>query len=290
MSISQIVLGSRKVDYREWAGMAAQCTLAVGMMHFIPFISGTLMAHSIEQFVSAFLTAAAWPLSPAFAVVLHAPMIALVTSLMKERPNLRDSRWIFFGLWIWLGMQFASLAYGRAGGFVTSSRYLDFFLVGLILNFTAVLRLLPDRPRLSVSCLGSAWLLALSIGAAHEAILKTAPAVAEKHRINDIETRNVRGYVTTGDVDFLYGKPKLEIPYPDAKRLQILLDTPEIRAILPPTLVDDGVPVRRFVVSLRDLFLSHGPFLVVVGVALFFFGMSRPRQKVAVSALKRHRH
>jgi len=283
MSISQIVLGSRKLDYREWVGMAAQCTLALGMMRFIPLVSGTLMAHSIGQFVSAFLMAAAWPLSPAFAVVVHAPMIALVASLMKERPNLGDNRWIFFGLWIWLGMQFASLAYGRANGFVTSSRYLDFFLVGLILNFTVVLRLLPDRPRLSIYFLTSAWLLVISIGLVHEAIHNTVPSVVEKHHINDIETRNVRGYLTTGDFGFLNGKPPLAIPYPDANRLRTLLDTPVIRAILPPTLGEHGVPARRFVVSLRNLFLVYGPFLMVVGIALTFFGISFPRQEVTAT-------
>jgi hypothetical protein len=284
MSISQIILGGRKSGFREWTGIAAQCTLALVMILFIPRLPyhDSLKAHSIEQFVSAFLTAAAWPLSRAYAVVLHAPMIALIASLIKDRPHLRDSRWIFVGLWIWLGTQFVSLAYGRAV-YVIPSRYLDFFLVGLILNFTALLRLLPDRPRLSVSFLASVWLLAISIGAAHEAVLKADTDVAEWHRRTDIETRNVRGYVTTGDFDFLKEKTLPEIPYPDPDRLRFVLDAPEVRAILPPTLVDDGVPVRRPVVSLRDLYLSHGPFLVVVGITLFFFGMSCSRQEVTTT-------
>jgi hypothetical protein len=273
MSIFQIILGSRKGDYRECSGIGAQCTLALVMVLSIDGIQGPLGSHSIEQFVSAFLTAAAWPLPPAFAVVVHAPMIALIASLIKDKPDLRDSRWIMFGLWIWLGMQFGALAYGRASGVVLSSRYMDGFLVGLILNFTAVLRLLPDRPRLSVSFLASAWLLAISIGAAHEAILKAVPEVAEHHRITDAETRNVRGYLTTGDFAFLKGKPLLEIPFPDADFLRKILDAPGVRAILPPTLADDGVPARRSVVSLRDLFLSHGPFLVVVGIVLLLFGV-----------------
>jgi hypothetical protein len=278
MSIFQIILGSRKGDYREWSGIGALCTLALVMTLSIDGIlsQGPLGPHSIEQFVSAFLTVAAWPLSPAFAVVVHAPMIALLASLIKDRPNLRDGRWIMFGLWIWLGMQFAALAYGRASGVVLSSRYMDSLLVGLILNFTALLRLLPDRPRLSVSfLLASAWLLAISIGAVHEAVLKAAPGVAEHHRITDIETRNVRGYVATGDFAFLNGKPLLEIPFPDANFLRTVLDTPEVRAILPPTLVDGGVPARSSVVSLRDFLLSHGPFLVVVGIVLLLFGILR---------------
>jgi hypothetical protein len=116
-------------------------------------------------------------------------------------------------------------------------------------------------------------LLAISIGAAHEAILKAVPEVAEHHRITDAETRNVRGYLTTGDFAFLKGKPLLEIPFPDADFLRKILDAPGVRAILPPSLADDGVPARRSVVSLRDLFLSHGPFLVVVGIVLLLFGV-----------------
>jgi len=279
MSISQIILGSRKAGYREWAGMAAQCTLTLVMILFIPFVpwDASYMAHSIEQFASAFLIAAAWPLSPAFAIVLHAPMIALGASLIKERPHLRDSRWILFGLWIWLGMQFVALAYGRAS-IVIQSRYLDIFLVGLILNFTALLRLMPDRPRFTVSFLASAWLLATSIGAAHEAILE--PAVAEWRRADEVWTENLRGYIKTGDFGFLKGKP---IPYPDANYLRRILDAPEIRAILPPILVDHGVPARKFVVSSRDWFLAHGPFLAVVGIVLFFFGMSCPRREVTAT-------
>ena len=287
ISIFQITLGSRKGGYREWTGIAAQSTLSLIMILFIPHLLGgdPHVAHSIKQFLSAFLKAAAWPLTPVLAVVLHAPMIVLAASLIKERPYLRDNRWILFGLWIWLGLQFASLAYGRAL-VPTSSRYLDSFLVGLILNFTALLHLLRDRPRLCVSFLASAWLLVISIGLVRDAIHNTVPAVAEKHRINDVETRNVREYLTTGNFDFLNGKPRLEIPYPDANRLRMWLDTPEIRAILPPTLVEHGAPPRPFVVSLRDLILVYGPFLIVVGIVLSSFGISFLRREVVTAAGK----
>jgi hypothetical protein len=273
--ICQMILGSRNGGYREWTGIAAQCTLAIVMMLSIERVlhHDQFKAHSAEQFVLAFLTAGAWPLSPPFVVVLHAPMIALVASIIKDTPSLRDGRWIFFGLWIWLGTQFVSLAFGRAEAVILSPRYMDFFLIGLILNFTALMHLLSARPRLSVGLLASAWLLAVSIAATHEAILQAAPNVSERHRITNIETQNVRGYVNTGDFGFLHGKSPLEIPYPDANYLKMMLDTPEVRVILPPTLVGDGVPARQFVVSLRNLVLSHGLLLAGVGIALFVWGL-----------------
>jgi hypothetical protein len=241
-----------------------QIGLTLVLVLFIPRIPhhDPLGAHSLAQFVSAFATAAAWPLVPALAVVLHAPMIALTASIAKRRPAVQDGRWKFFGLWLWLGLQFASLAYGRAVD-ATASRYLDVFIVGLVLNFGALLYLLGDAPRFLVSLLASLWLLIVSVDAYHKASLKAAPGVVARRVFTDTATQKVQEYIDTGNAAVLSDGA----PFPVADYLQELLSDPQIRRILQP---DGGRPI---VVRLRRSALGHSQFIIALGVAVFFFGL-----------------
>jgi hypothetical protein len=278
ISAAQIVIGNRR-GRGEWLGITLHCALALTMIAFIPRLAQNepLKAHSIAQFASAFLMVSSWPVSPIFVIFLHAPMLLLSASVARDRPGIGDARWVFVCLWIWLGLQYFTLAYGRAAG-VTAPRYLDMLLVGLVLNFAALGRLIRDRHTYQAAIVVSAWILIVSAGSAREAILRSLPDIVARQQINTIEIHNVRSYIATGDFGFLTGKPLFHIPYPDPSRLRSLLDAPEIHAILPPVLVDDGREPRRAVVNTRDLFLAHSSLIAAIGIAAFFFGLVRLAQ------------
>ena len=55
-------------------------------------------------------------------------------------------------------------------------------------------------------------------------------------------SRNVQSYLATGESSFLFRAPAAEVPSFFPKRLRELLDTPEIRSALPPTLLSANAP------------------------------------------------
>jgi hypothetical protein len=135
---------------------------------------------------------------------------------------------------LWLFGQFASMAYGRAAS-VTASRYLDIFAVGLVINFSVLLILLANSNKLHqirYRVVAVIWLLAVAIS-----FVMSAGQLAEDLRTKAKQgleqEKNVRAYICSGDIADLKGKEFLYIPYPDADRLQEMLDNSTIRSILP---------------------------------------------------------
>ena len=80
-------------------------------------------------------------------------------------------------------------------------------------------------------------------------------------------SNNVRLYVATGDASFLARKPAVEIPAFDAGLLRDLLDTPEIRAALPPDLLSRPAP-RTWVETIKSGFLRLSWLWFGVGAGL----------------------
>jgi hypothetical protein len=275
VSAAQIMIGNKR-GRSEWLGITLHCALALTMIAFVPRLAHhePLRAHSLREFASAFLMVSSWPVAPSLVIFLHAPMLVLSASVVRDRPGIGDVRWVFVCLWLWLGLQYLSLAYGRAAG-VTASRYLDMLLIGLVLNFAALAHLIRDRHSYQAAVIVSTWILVVSVGCGHEAILKALPGIVARQEVNAIEIHNVRSYLTTGDVSFLTDKPLFHIPYPDPDRLRSLLDEPEIRAILPPVLSAEGRETRQAIVNTRDLFLAHPLLVAAIGIATFFFGLVR---------------
>lgn len=97
--------------------------------------------------------------------------------------------------------------------------------------------------------------------------------IDERRDIAIAEGANLRSYLATGEASFLAGPPAPQIPYFDSGRLRYLLDTPEIRAALPPEMT--GRPptypwveaVKRAVLRSGLLCLGLGAVLLAIVVA-----------------------
>lgn len=213
-------------------------------VHYTPTNPGhvALKAESLFAFMKALVRIVAWPASEHGEGVLfiQVPLFLLIVQILWRRTILgpRPAGLVFIlAMALWLYGQFASIAYGRAIG-ALSSRYLDLFAIGLILNFAALLFLRASVPRDSRRQRRHAnsaillWLAVVAFG-----FIKTAPNLAEDLRFKAgtgaEQEKNLRAYLCSGDIIHLVKKPLQYIPYPDSNRLKTLLDNPAIRRILP---------------------------------------------------------
>ena len=77
-------------------------------------------------------------------------------------------------------------------------------------------------------------------------------------------SRNVQGYLATGDASFIFRAPAAEVPSFFPKRLRELLDTPDIRSTLPPALLSAEAP-HPWVEAFKRGFLRLGSVWIAIG-------------------------
>jgi hypothetical protein len=117
-------------------------------------------------------------------------------------------------------------------------RYLDLFAIGLIGNFLALLVIVKGRVGRIVArrAFMLTWLgiVGLSIGAiGFHMTSKTLPFWKQSaHQ----QLARIRAYLHSGDERILQGRSIWEISHPDPERLAKILNTPELKKILPPSL------------------------------------------------------
>jgi hypothetical protein len=196
-----------------------------------------LKASSVMQFVDAMVAILAWPAEMGYlsALIRNLPGLILIGQILKSRPPATDRRWILVTMIIWTFGTAVGVAYGRAAG-PTASRYLDIFVISILVNFACLLEIsgrnILARPRL----LTTMWVLAIFAALGIRAVNKLPQELAEKSATGQAQEVNVRNYLATGEVAHLYNKPFLHVPYPDPNRLIALLGSPQLRAILPSNL------------------------------------------------------
>jgi hypothetical protein len=190
------------------------------------------------------VAAASWPsiLKIIPAALINAPVLIFGLRLLKQRPGLDDRRWFALALAGWLALQLIALSYGRPGG-TPESRYSDIFIIGVVLNAAAWLHLLRTAPQTPLAAVASVWLFAVMLGAGQKATDNVIDGISARVRTGQIQTENVKNFISTGDFAHLAGKPHLHIPFPSAERLAELLSDPKLRAILPAALT--GAPEGR---------------------------------------------
>lgn len=286
IALAQMLLGRRR-GLSEWLAVAGQAALFAAMVIDIPVV-GThepLRAHSFMQFASAFFSAAHWPTSlpPLLATaILYAPVAVIAVLTACERPAEDDHKWFMIGMGVWVILQFTSLAYGRSD-YPLFSRYLDIMVFGVVVSFLCLLMALNavKRPAWPLRAFAAIWVLAVVTGAGGQAVSYLPGQLAEKHRQTTVETLNLSSYLATGDLGYLKDKPQFDIPFPSAAALAAIVSKPEIRAILPPSLLprpdrvvspsatwSDRVAAATAHV-LRALGIRSGDTLLPLGVALF---------------------
>jgi hypothetical protein len=276
LALAQIALGERS-GAREWGGIALQAVIAAFIIHdLLAYAPRTAVIDaSVRQLFSSLMISASWPVAArSWPVVLQivpaalvcAPILILATRIVRQPPPLGDRRWYYVALATWLALQLIALSYARAGGTI-QSRYTDIFIIGVILNFAALLFLRSEptesKQRRLLSCGAALWIFAVMLGAGQKAVGNVIDEVSFRYASGQRQIENVRAFLATNDFAALDNKPAFDIPFPDARTLRDLLTNPSLRAILPAELT--GVAQRR---PVRDAILSQGPLLVPIGLAL----------------------
>lgn len=277
----QFFLG-RRAGLRELTGLVFHAEISTILLYdLLSFAPHTETGgNSLGQVFNSIMISASWPIAAGSwptalriipASLVWAPAIVMGARLLMQRPNIADRRWFYLALATWLATQVFALSFGRAGGTV-QSRYADIFIIGLVLNFAALMVLiiseqLPPKYRKLIFIGAAVWLLAVMLGAGQKATNNVVDDLSFRHSTGLRQTENVKNFLATGDFANLANKPKLDIPYPSAEGLRDLLSRPALRAILPAALT--GTPERS---GLKAVILSQGPMLVPLGLALFMIG------------------
>lgn len=205
-----------------------------------------LKAKSLVEFMSGAAVALSWPFgSPLLALLRNVPGFLLVASAVRSRLPAGDRRWFLVALCAWATGQELSLAYARTPD-VLASRYLDLHAMAFFANAAALAALLAShagRWRRILGLAAGAWLLSGAI-----AFLSPAPhlarALVAKHEASEQQERHLRDYLRSGDRAALRALPFFALPYPNADRLADIVASPQVRAILPPSLHAAGAPGR----------------------------------------------
>jgi hypothetical protein len=193
-----------------------------------------LQPHSFSQFMSALIWLGGFPFSTVVSmdkplavralISLFAvfPVLVLVTVKMTSRRD--GSGWLALAVSAFVFVNIVSIAYNRAEGF-NAPRYFDILLLMMPAGFVA----------LSVAGMRhvfrALWLFGAVASLVYFAATNSFPALALHKQLSDRQLQNVRDFVATGAS--LEGKAFLDIPYPVPKRLESLLSSPPIRALLP---------------------------------------------------------
>jgi hypothetical protein len=247
-----LILLSRRVfchDRSPTVGLAILLGgIAVGGYLLTPDIPGhhALRAQSLGEFALGLGRIQAWPLptvgrnvaSALMPVVMQMPALVALAVAFRNRAADRQAFLVFAGMTAWVWLQAAAFAYARYRSGL-GSRYLDILCAGTVLNFTAVLYLLArsrGRPRTAVVGLAIVWLSAVAFGVV-QAVPKLYREIQTKMAESKEQERRVREYLATGDAKVLLDAGPMEIPYPEAAKLQAFLDDPTIRGFLPAALL-----------------------------------------------------
>ena len=209
--------------------------------------ASTLKATSFLQFFDALKGVLGWPMSAKlFSVLLrNLPALIFVVYLLWKRPPANDRRWYLFALVVWTLGQAVGIAYGRAVGNL-SSRYLDLFAIGILVNFACLISIAQDhigkRYGWAITSM-SVWIITVLISLVLHAFTYVPSDLAGKRGIGIAEETNTKNYLATGDLNHLKDKPLFHVPYPDPERLASILASSSIQGILPSNIRRPLTPI-----------------------------------------------
>lgn len=238
-----------------------QLFVAVGSMALITVVGLVLLtdgspveslrATGASDFLRGLLVAMMWPSQQSssapwwmFATFLWAPSAVWLWSFFRTRRA--EANEVFaVSLAGWVFLQCMAVAYSRGHDISSlSSRYSEIAALGIAANTWLALKLIARRPdaRWAQFAIGAAAVL---VGWVfwHRTPGDLA-SMKERHAFAIIETRNVQHYLA-GFPLAAVPESSLALPYPKVERLRSLLDSQEIRALLPPAAFPRPDPSRH---------------------------------------------
>jgi len=197
----------------------------------------TLRAKSIPEFLQTVCHLMGWPLrgSNPYHAVLWIPGAVMVT-LQFIRRRFTQIDLLFVGCLAWSAMQIIALAYARGNNLThhMPPRYTEVLLLGLAGNSWFVLKI----PSLATNARHRAFGWGL-LTIFHVAVIFTyiqrgvldLRILKEETLRRLTQTDNVCQYISTHEFSAIK-KVGTQIPYPDPKRLQLMLDDPDLKRVL----------------------------------------------------------
>jgi len=281
--VAQFFFGLRR-GAREIAGVGlllAVCGLMVASIQHVAD-HDVLRAHGLHEFLVAALSIMAYPHSrPVLALVTNFPLLAFAGFVLASRPDLNSSYWRVVGVAVWLGTQAVALSFGRGSG-VEASRYLDLILIGLPLNFFAVLLWCDVRRQYRVAFL-FLWLVFIVPSLLVRTLNQSVPEFVGRSGFAVQQIDNVKEFLKTNDPHALQGKARLAIPYPSPERLALLLADPAIRLVLPEVIRPHDINpdelykrtylkghFRPMMQAIKNVLLKYAVGIAGIGLALAF--------------------
>ena len=234
LAVGALLIGARalRADQRAVLPVAA-ALLGLALLAYaatpVTRLSEPYRAHSPAEFLAALNSVMSWPLLPFSCVVIQWPLLRFLFQQGRRPPPEGDPSWLLFGLGLWLLAQFAGIAYSRAP-LVLSSRYQDILVLGLVLNVLCLIRQFrPARFRYRFYQL---WLIVVVLGICLEAPDLIA-AISYRGSSGLAQEARLRDFLAAPQPALLTGRPAYDIPFASTTQLQLFLENPAIRQVLP---------------------------------------------------------
>lgn len=236
----------------------------------------SLRASSLSEWMHVLSRCLAWPLPdyPFVALVLYAPMGALAVAYFRPTDGVRTASAerrteVLICVSLWVLLQAAAIAYARGSENQAqpASRYTDILALGTLCNLFAWLALIElntanKRWKRYLIPAAVAWMVCVFVATAATSFLTLQEQTGRANYLRRA-AMNLRGYVVTGDLQYLQN----ERPYPDVDRLASLLNDAAIRSVL-PTAIREPLPIEKAV----DMGTAFVPGGLPAGVANYGYG------------------
>lgn len=223
--------------------------MAVSAYFTMPRVEGHYILHAttFSEFISTMLRLMGWPLrgSKLFIGVMWLPGLFFVSRMLFLRKQIGKTDLLMFGCLAWTAMQIVALAYGRGHDSIhMPPRYAEVLLLGLAANSWFVVRLtsIKGKPvvRKAVWGVAAVFFVAVFFSYIQRSVLDFRVLKEERAR-RLTQTENVRNYLATKDFSTI-NKPGFQIPYPDPKRLQMILNDSTLQEVL---VIASEVPPKK---------------------------------------------
>jgi hypothetical protein len=243
---------------------------------------------SIMQFIKTLFEILFWP-SPneLLGALQNAPALIFFVLMLRRKPAAKDPKWFLVSLITWMFVVSSGIAYARAM-IPLSSRYLDLFIISILINFFCLLSIFEEHKnkwkKLSFFCL-FIWILSVGVSLQIYNACFTQKGLRSYSAAKIEQEKNTKNYVETGNINTLENKT---IPYPDPKRLAFILDLPEVRSILPSDIAPPDRPIKegrfdkvvRFLIANYYVFIAMGLLSAAVCGLLNFFTAAKKSEKI----------
>lgn len=276
----------------SWLLATVLLALFVGALSITPTIEDhkSLAAHSIGEFIRAFSVWAAWPLKPKIATVvaLNVPLLLFAWKTLRRPPPGDSVAWAILGCGLWVAMQIAALAFGRAAS-ITASRYADIAGLNLIVNFVCAARLSTSVLRVAGTGL---WVATVAVGLTMQLTHPPFPSLGVpfqmvNHVPHELNWRrhialqheeNIKAYLQTGQFPPGASHADRSLPF-RSDYLEPLLSHKIVRTILPSNLQEavadhslskEPSLKQGHVEWIRNLLLDFGAYLAIGSFLLMF--------------------